>query len=710
MLLFIVSTTAASTIEYSEKISDRQMNSAVRVNTNWENTLRNYGAPSVPFLSYRFLIPFGEKVNDINVELNVFKTLARDIEIDCAQPRLVFGEDAITIERDESIYQNDQYYPYADYKYIGVGYLSGYAIATVHVYPCRYNPVQKILGCYEDIKVSIITTDDPSVATKQSEMICNNKTTIDRLEKLIVNKSEVISYPTWNGHTVKSNLIDPGEPATMIIVAGSSYLDIFNDYALWKTSHGVVTSVYTIEDILSEYTSEIDAQANLRAFITDAYQTWAGTETPLEYVLLAGDDEIIPVRGVWGDIEVYDPDYNIPCDFYYGALDGDWNANGNAYYGEEDDEPDLYGEVHIGRFTGDNQQDFENMIYKIQQYVDNPWPDIYTALMVGELLYSDPLLWGSEFIDPICDDTTYMPAFYDVTKMYQRDGTFSTGAVTQHVNTNQSALILHCAHTHYYYLLGWSQIDIDNLYNTRYPFFSSGGCHNMAFDQAMSGNAEAVGEHTLTAQHAMMGYLGASRYGISVWMYFIQRIMYSTFTLELGSIGAGLTYARDQLAQYVDTTSDGGMWRWEFYELIHGGDPEIGLISVAADADLDGVQNVSDNCPDIYNPQQIDIDGDTIGDLCDNCPAISNPGQTDSDDDGIGDACDWICGDANGDQTINVGDAVFLISYVFKGGPAPVPVCSGNANGDGGTNVGDAVYLIAYVFNGGPASVESCCP
>ncbi len=69
-----------------------------------------------------------------------------------------------------------------------------------------------------------------------------------------------------------------------------------------------------------------------------------------------------------------------------------------------------------------------------------------------------------------------------------------------------------------------------------------------------------------------------------------------------------------------------------------------------------------------------------------------------------------VCGDANGDGDLNVGDVVFLISYIFKGGPAPDPECRGDANGDGGTNVGDAVYLIAYVFKGGPPPVEGCCP
>ena len=61
-----------------------------------------------------------------------------------------------------------------------------------------------------------------------------------------------------------------------------------------------------------------------------------------------------------------------------------------------------------------------------------------------------------------------------------------------------------------------------------------------------------------------------------------------------------------------------------------------------------------------------------------------------------------ILGDANGDDQINVGDAVLLINYVFKGGPAPDPIKAGDANCDGQVNVGDAVYLINYVFRGGP--------
>ncbi|MFH1770007.1 MAG: thrombospondin type 3 repeat-containing protein [archaeon] len=71
------------------------------------------------------------------------------------------------------------------------------------------------------------------------------------------------------------------------------------------------------------------------------------------------------------------------------------------------------------------------------------------------------------------------------------------------------------------------------------------------------------------------------------------------------------------------------------------------------DDDDDNVTDPTDNCPDVYNPDQLDTDLDGIGDACDsddddddvpdetdNCPLVDNPDQADEDGDGIGDACD----------------------------------------------------------------------
>lgn len=68
-------------------------------------------------------------------------------------------------------------------------------------------------------------------------------------------------------------------------------------------------------------------------------------------------------------------------------------------------------------------------------------------------------------------------------------------------------------------------------------------------------------------------------------------------------------------------------------------------------------------------------------------------------------------GDANADGSINLADIIFLENYIFRGGPAPNPICRGDANGNGLINLADEVYLVNYVFKGGPPPVKTkeCC-
>jgi hypothetical protein len=70
----------------------------------------------------------------------------------------------------------------------------------------------------------------------------------------------------------------------------------------------------------------------------------------------------------------------------------------------------------------------------------------------------------------------------------------------------------------------------------------------------------------------------------------------------------------------------------------------------------------------------------------------------------------YLCGDVNHDRIADVGDVVFLVNHIFKGGAPPNPTCMGDANGDAATNVGDVVFIINYIFKSGPHPVGDCCP
>ncbi|MCK4856716.1 MAG: dockerin type I repeat-containing protein [candidate division Zixibacteria bacterium] len=68
----------------------------------------------------------------------------------------------------------------------------------------------------------------------------------------------------------------------------------------------------------------------------------------------------------------------------------------------------------------------------------------------------------------------------------------------------------------------------------------------------------------------------------------------------------------------------------------------------------------------------------------------------------------YICGDADGNQLVNIADVVYLISYIFGGGPPPNPLISGDVDCDAMVNIADVVYLINYIFGGGPEPCAAC--
>jgi hypothetical protein len=66
------------------------------------------------------------------------------------------------------------------------------------------------------------------------------------------------------------------------------------------------------------------------------------------------------------------------------------------------------------------------------------------------------------------------------------------------------------------------------------------------------------------------------------------------------------------------------------------------------------------------------------------------------------------CGDPNGDGDTDISDPVYLISYIFAGGPPPVAGVNSDVNCDGAVDISDVVCLISYIFAGGPTPCAAC--
>jgi hypothetical protein len=109
-----------------------------------------------------------------------------------------------------------------------------------------------------------------------------------------------------------------------------------------------------------------------------------------------------------------------------------------------------------------------------------------------------------------------------------------------------------------------------------------------------------------------------------------------------------------------------------------------------ADADFDGVGDVCDNCP-TANPSQLDADADGLGDVCDNCAFVANPGQADAEKDGLGDACDTCRDLPIVDPTDTDGDGVGDGCDVC---PAVADPAQGDGDADGFGNACDNCPLL----------------
>jgi len=65
---------------------------------------------------------------------------------------------------------------------------------------------------------------------------------------------------------------------------------------------------------------------------------------------------------------------------------------------------------------------------------------------------------------------------------------------------------------------------------------------------------------------------------------------------------------------------------------------------------------------------------------------------------------DFSCGDCNGDEHLTVADATYLVSFIYRSGPAPFG--DGDTNRDHRINVGDGNYIVTHLYRGGPAPCE----
>ncbi|HPV14173.1 MAG TPA: C25 family cysteine peptidase [Candidatus Cloacimonadota bacterium] len=545
-----------------------------------KNVLIQAGEPMLAYYPVNILLPFGMDVAEVQVQLAnpVLKHSRMELPMAKNQQPVSFPSVDKTIPNPE-VYESDSFWPSKDYDYLGTQMQRGYNIAILNVYPYKYNPISKELFTYTDISITIEGSRNDQLKSQQANMLRSDAKAIGELKQIIVNPENISSYSQsslWRTHNPQSRLIDLSQPKSMIVITTSHATEWWAEYVAWRNAKGVSTAVYTTNEIYAAYSGE-DNAAKVRAFIQDAYQSWSNTATPLEYVILGGDDELVPERGAYGRVG-NTVDTRMPTDMYFGNLDGNWNANQNQIYGESNDQVDMLPEVHIGRFPAETAAEFANMFRKTMAYVENDTYSNNISIMFGENLNNNPLTWGGDYKDEVMQ---CMPSDYEFYTLYQRDGTYGSNEVWHAINNGANAMN-HMGHANENILMGQGSGSIGRLENTEYGFLYTQGCYPAAFDQRTSGansDGESVGEHFVTAAGGVFCFIGNSRYG---WympgstdgasQYYDREYFIGLYQDTDTSLGEALTYSR---IQNLNAALQWDVMRWCYYEVVLFGDPSI---------------------------------------------------------------------------------------------------------------------------------------
>lgn len=538
--------------------------------------------PSEPMLAYypvKVLLPFGHSFESAQITLSDshLQHSGFDIDFARAQQPISLSFNAEITQPNADIYQKDALFPSQDWEYLGTQYYRGHAIAVLNVYPFKYNPVKREVYGSRQMQISINTSFDASEAARQAKFVTRSASTQKQLQSLVLNPELASSYAVYSDFRQEAALrnIDLNTPHTMIVITDATRAPWFADYINWRNTAGINTGLYTTEEIYSNYAGDDNAE-KIRNFIIAAYSSWSSSSAPLEYVILGGDDEIVPERGVFG--KVGDTrDNRMPSDLYFSNLDGNWNANNNSVYGEMQDDVDYLPEVHIGRFPAETYLEFQNIFRKIQYYVDYSTFSNNKAIFYGENLNDAPLTWGGDYKDDVLQ---YLPNTYDFSTQYQRDASYSSESVWQSINAGANVMN-HMGHANETYLMGQGNGTIQALNNTEYGFLYSQGCYPAAFDQRTSANGECIGEHLLIASGGVFAFIGNTRYG---WympggingasQYYDRQYFRGLFQTGYPELGRALTYSR---LQNLNAAMSQDVMRWCYMEMVLFGDPSIGV-------------------------------------------------------------------------------------------------------------------------------------
>ena len=576
----------------------------------------NYGKPGEPCLPIKgvtILLPPNTKASDIMVTAGEKRVLGKGFNIipaDSPSP-IATEKNVITPQGKDTLLEKP--FPGILFTEVSTHFFRGYGILILQLHPVHYIPATGEVYYYKDLTVSIKTMETSSLNSLFRGVYEDECEVIKKVD----NPNAVITYRNLKDSYSLSENYD------LLILTDKDFIWSFRPLKIYHEANGIKTLVKSVREI-----GNPESPMDIRNYIKDAYLQYG-----IDYVLLGGDDDIVPAPQLW--VSGYDEDKTteyyetmMPSDLFYACLDGPYNYDGDDKWGEPHDgengaDVDLMAEVYVGRACVGNEEEASNFVTKTIGYMSSQTNGyLKSIVMAAEEL--DSATYGAEYMDELIDQSSHsgyktggIPSEkFTVTKLYDRDwpdGNWQNTELINHIN-NGVHIINHLGHSNYQYALKMGPEDIDSFTNEKYCFIYSQGCNAGGFDTDDC-MAETL---TVKSEYGAFAVIMNARYGF-YWhnstdgdnQHYMREFWDAVFSEDIPIIGKANQDSKEDNLYLID----GSMMRWCYYQLNLFGDPVVALrVSNPPNIPVSPVGNTKVEAGTVYTytTSTEDIDGDQI--------------------------------------------------------------------------------------------------
>ena len=569
--------------------------------------------PGLPYVPINVLVPPNAAFS--NVECTFTKRrIKQDVEL-TQNPKSV-PTNVVTQTQPVTLPYPDAIYPASNAEFTGTNIMDGSTLMGFLVCPFIYDNDGKDLYLLNTITLDISLSQKPGMLAHST-----SKGVMDEVVKSIVVNAD--DFTEVHKQRALGINIANKDRAEYIVITSPELKKAFEPLVRWKTTKGVKAEVVTTDYIDQNYEGA-SMQLKIKACIYDYYQNKG-----LKYVLLGGDDTVVPVYYCYVNMLSESQNY-IPTDLFYSCFGGDfdWNANGNNRYGEADnkytgvkgDNVNLTPSVFLTRLpirTSNEVNAFWNKLYAYER----PNAEVYwnnnillcgnnlsngktgNALAMGNQLYSKYIkpYWGGGKVRFYSDYTDFLEGEDYPLNEQNMQNQFSKGFAFVDVIGHGGEVSWNLGYDNHYY--NTSAMALKSLRSG--TIITTLACSTNAFDS--SNNDPCLSEGFIrNSNSGVLAYLGCSREGwYSLDSIMGPSIMYEAhfykrlFTSLNKNYGAVIAAAK---ADMIPSCSETNRERWVQFGLNPIGDPEMPIFT-SQPKNMEGVTiRKADNGDILVNP------------------------------------------------------------------------------------------------------------